>query len=229
MHPLPHVSLRGIRPSPAGWAAILLMAALLLVMACDFAVQRSASGLVYRNAAEVPAAPVAVIFGAKVFPDGTLSAVLRERVEAGIRLYQAGRVRKLLMTGDNGRVEYDEVSAMKRYAVTRGIPAPDIVRDFAGFRTYDSCYRAREIFGIRRAVLVTQEYHLYRALYTARGLGIDAVGFAAAPGMGAEEMQVNRRRELLSRMACLADVALRHPPRFLGPPEPLFANQRADR
>lgn len=218
-----------MRPGPAGWAAALLLAALLFVMGCDAAVQGASRALVFREIRALPPAPVGVVFGAKVLPNGRLSPVLRERVEAGIRLYRAGKVRKLLMTGDNGRVEYDEVTAMKRYAVERGVPAEDVVRDFAGFRTYDSCYRAREIFGIRRAILVTQEYHLYRALYTARGLGIDAVGFAAEPGMDAAAMQVHRRRELLSRIVCLADVALRHPPRLLGPREPLFAGERRDR
>lgn len=105
--------------------------------------------------------------------------MLRERVLAGVKLYQAGKIKKLLMTGDNSRSDYDEVTAMKRFAISHGVAAKDIVGDFAEFRTVDSCYRARHIFMVTDAVLVIQAYHLPRALFLSHSAGLSAVGFEA--------------------------------------------------
>lgn len=193
-------------------------------------VEGAARGRVLTWVEEVPAAPVAILFGARVYPDGTLCPVLEERVQAGIALYRAGKVRKLLMTGDNSRRSYDEVSAMKAYAVARGVPPEDVVRDFAGFRTFDSCYRARSVFGVQRAVLVTQAYHLPRALYLARQLGINAVGFAAQNGVDRSVLAQYEAREWPADAEAVLDLHVWHKkPRFAGPPEPLFADGRADR
>jgi vancomycin permeability regulator SanA len=178
---------------------------------------------------DVPSRPVGIVFGAGVYPGGTLSPVLERRVRAGVELYRSGRVRKLLMSGDNGRPDYDEVTAMKRRAVQLGVPARDVVRDFAGFRSYDTCYRAREIFDVRSAVLVTQAFHMPRALYLARGVGIDAVGYVAEPGMPEDVVKYLEGREVGARFAAVRDVVLRPRPRFLGPPEPLFENEHPDR
>ncbi len=123
--------------------------------------------------------PVAIVFGAGIRPDGRLSPMLRDRMDAAIALYRAGKVRKLLVSGDNRFVDYNEPGRMYDYAVAAGVPAGDVVRDYAGRRTYDTCYRAREIFGVHEAVLVTQRFHLPRALFTCGNLGIDATGFSA--------------------------------------------------
>jgi len=127
----------------------------------------------------VPPRPVAIVFGAGVWPDGRLSDILRDRVEVAAELYRHGKVRKLLMTGDNRFIYYNEPGHMRAYALSLGVPAEDIVLDYAGRRTYDSCYRAREIFGVQEAILVSQAYHLDRALFTADHLGLDVVGVAA--------------------------------------------------
>ena len=119
-----------------------------------------------------PAAPVAIVFGAGVRTDGRLSPMLRDRMDTAITLYQAGKVRKLLVSGDNRFVEYNEPAAMYDYAVARGVPPDDVVRDYAGRRTYDTCYRANAIFGVTDALLVTQRFHLPRALFTCRNLGL---------------------------------------------------------
>jgi len=215
---------------PAVWAVLTAaVAAVAFVSVADRHVRLLETPRIYREASRVPEAPVAMVFGALVFPSGELSPVLRERVEAGIALYRAGKVRKLLMTGDNGRQAYDEVSAMKAYAVRHGVPARDIVRDYAGFRTYDSCYRARNVFGVERAVLVTQAFHLPRALYLARRLGIDAVGFAADRGAGAWHGPSMRHRERLACAAAVLDLLFHRKPRFLGRPEPVFADERNSR
>ncbi|MGV3719921.1 MAG: SanA/YdcF family protein [Actinomycetota bacterium] len=192
-------------------------------------VEAAGSAGIYRRLADVPERPVAIVFGARVYESGAVSPVLDQRVRAAVDLYQAGKVRKLLMTGDNGRVEYDEVTAMKRRAMELGVPARDVVRDFAGFRTYDSCYRAQRIFGVESAVLVTQEFHLDRALFLARRFGIDAVGYVAEPGMPDAMIQSQEAREVPARIAAAFDSLSKRSPRFLGAREPLFQDERDDR
>jgi SanA protein len=122
---------------------------------------------------------IAIIFGARVFADGRLTNSLYDRVLTGVELYRAGRVKKLLMTGDRQDDSYDEPAAMKKMALELGVAESDIVLDNDGKRTYDSCYRAREIFEVRKAILVTQDYHQPRALYLCNNLGIDSIGITA--------------------------------------------------
>ncbi len=135
--------------------------------------------LVLTDIALVPERPVAIVFGAGIRPDGRLSPMLQDRMDTAIALYRAGTVRKLLVSGDNRFVYYDEPGRMYDYAVARGIPAGDVVRDYAGRRTYDTCYRASAIFGVTQAILVTQRFHLPRAIFTCRNLGMDAIGLSA--------------------------------------------------
>lgn len=120
-----------------------------------------------------------IVFGALVRQDGTLSDMLRDRVETGVRLYKEGAADKILMTGDSENADYDETTAMKKYAVEQGVPEEDIVCDPYGLSTYDSLWRVKNVYKIEKAVLVTQEYHLYRALYIAEKLGISSVGVSA--------------------------------------------------
>lgn len=122
---------------------------------------------------------IAIVFGARVWDDKSLSPVLYDRVVTAVELYRAGRVAKILMSGDNPFENYDEPTAMKETAVRLGVPANDVVLDFAGRRTYDTCYRAREIFEVKKAILVTQEFHQARALYLCNNLGVDSVGIIA--------------------------------------------------
>lgn len=160
-----------------------------------------------------PSAPVAVVFGAGLGPSGIPSPVLAERVDAAIALYRAGKVQKLLLSGDNSDRYHDETSAMRRYALQRGLPESDVVGDFGGLSTYDTCYRAKEVFEVDHALLVTQAFHLPRALFIANSLGIDAFGVPAdGPDAG---RSVYSLRELFSRPLALAMVLLRPTPRFL--------------
>lgn len=122
---------------------------------------------------------VAIVFGAKVWNDKSPSPVLYDRVVTAVELYRAGRVEKILMSGDNPTENYDEPTAMKETAVRLGVSASDVVLDFAGRRTYDTCYRAREIFEVRKAIIVTQEFHQARALYLCNNLGVDSIGITA--------------------------------------------------
>ena len=117
-----------------------------------------------------------MVLGAGLRRDGKPSAMLADRLRVGIDVYNAGAAEKLLMSGDHGRTHYDEVNAMKAFALEYGIPSPDIFMDHAGFSTYESMYRARDIFQVKKIVIVTQHYHLYRAIYNARQMGLEAYG-----------------------------------------------------
>jgi vancomycin permeability regulator SanA len=125
---------------------------------------------------EVPAAPVALVLGARVYPSGTPSPFLAARLDLAHRLYSAGKVRVVLVSGDNMAKEYNEPDAMRTYLINAGMPAEAVVADYAGFDTYDSCARALRIFGVEQLIVVTQSYHLPRAVATCRALGVDATG-----------------------------------------------------
>jgi SanA protein len=155
----------------------------------------AARGAVYRDVGAIPPRRVAIIFGAQVLPGGQLSVALANRVDAGIALYRAGKVQRLLMTGDRREENYDEPDAMRVYALAHGVPDAAILLDYSGLRTYDSCYRARSIFAFRadEAVVVTQDYHLARALFTCDGLGLRAIGYVAAPFDGPRAREAELR------------------------------------
>ncbi len=122
---------------------------------------------------------VAIVYGAAVYKNGRLSDALYDRVKTGVELYKAGKVKKLLMSGDNSRKGYDEPTAMKNKAIELGVPVEDIIVDFAGRRTYDTCYRAVNIFNVKKAIHVTQEFHLPRAIYLCEKMGVDSIGLKA--------------------------------------------------
>jgi SanA protein len=177
---------------------------------------------IYPSAADAPEAPVAIVFGAGLSRDGTPMPVLADRVAAAVDLYKAGKVSKLILTGDNRFPEYNEPEAMRRYAISLGIPEADLVPDFAGRRTYDSCYRARFVFNVKKAILVSQEFHLPRAVYLCDQLGIDAVGVAADRRIyrTASLIQWNLR-EWAACIFAILETQITHPQPVLGPLEPL--------
>jgi SanA protein len=121
---------------------------------------------------------VAIVFGASVYSNGDLSPVLEDRVDTAIELYRARKVDRILVSGDNRHPSYNEPKAMQEYLVTHAVAPKDVVVDYAGRSTYETCLRAKEVFGLQRAVLVSQSYHLSRALFIANRLGLDAVGMA---------------------------------------------------
>ncbi len=179
-------------------------------------------GRIYK-AEDAPHAPVAIVFGAGLYRDGSPTPVLRDRVQAASDLYFQGKVDKILMSGDNRFVDYDEPSAMLEYAVGLGVPADDIVRDYAGRRTYDTCYRAREIFGVEEAILVTQAFHLPRALYLCDQLGVDSNGVSADLRYYLKRSRIFWNiRETLATVTALWDVHISHPLPVLGEYEPIF-------
>lgn len=168
--------LRRLRPRRLLAAGALAVALAALTMAgSELWIQQSASGRVYREA-DVPAAPVALVLGSEVYPDGSPSPFVAARLDIAHRLLDAGKVKAILISGDNGHWDYNEPGSMEVYLVARGVPVSRIALDYAGFDTYDSCARAHRIFGVTQAIVVTQSYHVDRAVALCRSQGIDATG-----------------------------------------------------
>ncbi len=167
--------------------------------------------------AELPTERVAIVFGARIYADGGLSQMLADRVETAVQLYQADKVQKLIMSGDNRFDYYDEPGQMMEYAMKRGVPRQDIQPDYGGRRTYDTCYRAKEIFQLKSVVLVTQDFHLPRALFTCRGLGIEATGVSAdLRTYYWRSLWWSKIREVPATMMALVDVIREEPAPVLG-------------
>ena len=166
-------------------------------------VRATAAGHIYMES-EVPAAPVALVLGAKVFPDGTPSPFLTARLDLAKRLYDAGRVEMIIVSGDSNAAEYDEPAAMREYLVYAGVPASKVVVDDTGFDTYESCMRARRIFNVSRLIMVTQSYHLPRAVATCRALGVDAMG--VGDDLARQHPRSWRRGVVRDQLACLKTV-----------------------
>ena len=175
---------------------------------------------------EQPEAQVALVFGAGLRRDGSPTAILRDRVQSAVELYKSGKVKKLLMSGDNSYMDYNEPGAMREYALGLGVPENDIVLDYAGRRTYDSCYRALYIFGIKSAILVTQPFHLPRAIYTCRKLGIEATGYAAENITYRKSSQLYwNMREIAAMLVSTIEVSITHPVPVLGVKETIFPEE----
>ena len=156
-----------------------------------------------------------LILGAGVWANNRPSPMLVDRLEEGIRLYNEDVSEKIIVSGDHGKVDYDEVNVMKNYLIDAGIPSEDIFMDHAGFSTYESMYRAKEIFGAQKMILVTQEYHLYRALFICNSMGIDAYGSPADPRAYAGAFKRNVR-EWIARDKDIFYCLFKVRPTYLG-------------
>jgi vancomycin permeability regulator SanA len=200
--------------------ALSVAAAVLLMAIADLWVRAEAHGHVH-TVATVPAAPVALVLGAEVYPDGSPSPFLAARLEIARQLLAAGKVRAILVSGDHMNWGYNEPGAMFQWLVDRGVPNRRIVLDHAGFDTYDSCARARQVFGVSQAIVVTQSYHLDRAVALCRRLGVTATGVPD------DTVRIYRApwrnsviRERGAVVKALGDVLSGRDPVFLGPLEP---------
>ncbi|HJR79184.1 MAG TPA: ElyC/SanA/YdcF family protein [Anaerolineales bacterium] len=170
-----------------------------------------------------PAQGVAIVFGAGLRRDGTPTAILRDRVQTAANLYLSGRVEKLLMSGDGQMANYNEPEAMRGFALSLGVPEEAIILDFAGSRTYDTCYRAKEIFGVNSALLVTQKFHLPRALFLCNALGLEAAGVEANNRQFRRSaMLIWNTRELFATIGAFLDVFVSYPYPVSGDPQPLL-------
>jgi SanA protein len=173
-----------------------------------------------------PARRVAIVFGAGLWRDGSPTPVLRDRVATAAQLYFAGKVDKLLMSGDNSYIDYNEPGAMRDYALELGIPEQAIVLDYAGRRTYDTCYRAGAIFGLKDAILVTQNFHLPRALYVCNALGLASIGVPAdLRTYPNRSLFYWNLREAPATLVALWEVYISRPEPILGNPEPIFPSE----
>ena len=178
------------------------------------------------NPESTPPGRVAIVFGAGLWHDGSPSPVLRDRVATAADLYFSGKVEKLLMSGDNSTPSHNEPGAMRDFALGLGIPDEDIILDYAGRRTYDTCYRAREIYNLESAILVTQAFHLPRALYTCNLLGVLAIGVPADLRQYRRSSQTFwNLRESVATVVALWEIHLSQPEPILGNPEPIFPQE----
>jgi vancomycin permeability regulator SanA len=208
------------RSTRTRWAWSLAAAAALAVAGPIAWVQASGQRGIEPNAAAVPRTPVAIVFGAGLKPGGSPSVYLARRLEAARALFADGRVGVILVSGDNGTPQHDEPTAMRDWLISHGVPGDRVVRDFAGFDTHDTCVRAYDVFGVRSAVLLTQDYHLRRAMFSCRAAGVDVVGLGvSARSVTPRQAVVWRLRELPASWKGWWDAVTSRTPKFDGPPE----------
>ncbi len=204
---------------------LLLLAASLAVFADAYVFWRGSQGI-YENVDDLPSADAVLVLGAAVYRDGRMSAVFADRAGAALEVYRAGKVKKVLVSGDHSRDDYDEVNIAKNFFLQNRVSSEDIFVDYAGFNTYDSAVRAKEIFQVDSLIVATQEFHLPRALYLARQAGIEAHGIKADlrpynPGF------YNTWRENGARIKAFWRVIFKDSPRFLGDAIPITGDGRA--
>lgn len=206
------------------YVVIVLIIMILIVLAINFYVKLSTKKQIIENNdySNLEDIDCIIILGAGIWGDKP-SPMLEDRLLEGISLYENNVSTKIIMSGDHGREEYDEVNIMKKFAIEKGIPSENIFMDHAGFSSYESIYRAKEIFGANKIVIVTQKYHLYRALYIANQLGIEAYGVGADPRqyVGATYREL---REILARNKDFVKCIFKPEPTYLGDTIPVSGN-----
>ena len=201
------------------YVAIAVAVVVLAWGASAIAVYWVSAGRVFDKPSDVPHCRAAVVLGCrKALPNGLLNLYFTRRIAAAAELYKAGKVDCLIVSGDNHIKEYDEASDMKESLAEAGVPADRVVCDYAGFRTLDSVVRAKKVFGLDSFIVVSQKDHVRRAVFTARGFGCNAYGYAAPDVNGRYSIKTTIR-EQLAKIAAVLDVILRRGPKFLGPRE----------
>jgi Uncharacterized membrane protein len=206
---------------------ILTIATILLLGSCFLIgrhVKSTAKPYIYASNS-IPFRYTGMVLGAHVGKNGTPSLVLADRLNTALSLYHKGKFKRFLLTGDHGRKTYDEVNNMKRYLMEQGVPECDIFLDHAGFDTYSSMVRAKEVFQVKDVIVITQKFHLSRALYIARQKGLDAVGCDA--GMTDQSpLKTLEIRESLANLKAFWEVLINKKPRFLGPTIPITGDSK---
>jgi SanA protein len=201
---------------------VLIILGIVLLIGPRIVTGLEARGRIY-SPADVPTRRVAIVFGAGLTRSGYPTPVLADRVSAAAQLYFSGKIEKILMSGDNRFVSYNEPEAMRQLAISLGVPDDAIVLDYAGRRSYDTCYRAKAIFRVDQAILVTQAFHMPRVLYLCNHLGVNSIGVES-------DLRTYRKstlffwnaRELLATAAAIWDINIGHPIPVLGDQEPIF-------
>jgi vancomycin permeability regulator SanA len=219
---------RGKRARIIKRALIIAALLLILIMAAVFIlylhVQSAGASFIRPDIQSIEPCDAAVILGAHVYSDGTLSSVLMDRVLTAIEVYKAKKARKILVSGDHGRKNYDEVNAVKTVLVNSGIPEEDIFLDHAGFDTFDSLYRCKHIFSANKVIIVTQEFHLGRALYIGSRLGLDVQGIKADRQEYAGSMM--KLREIPACVKAYFEILFGSGPKFMGEKIPITGDGR---
>jgi SanA protein len=197
---------------------VLVLLALVLgtVFTINYYVQRVAAQYIV-SADNVPQADAILVLGAYVYPNGTVSTMLNDRLTTALSLYEAGKSQRILVSGDHGRKDYDEVNTMKQFLKNKSVPGSVVFMDHAGFNTYNSMYRAKEIFTVKKVIIVTQEYHLKRAVFIARQLGLEAYGVASDKHNYGSVMIQYELREIAARNKdFITSKIIKPKPTFLG-------------
>jgi SanA protein len=203
--------------------AVVAVALVALIVAAHITIYLATKSYIYNAVTEIPSAQAALIPGAAIFEDGALSSIFLDRVDKAIELYKAGKVSKILVSGDNSTVSYNEVNPVRLYLISQNIPDEDIFLDHAGFDTYSSMYRARDIFGVTSLIVSTQSFHLPRAVFIAHRLGMEAYGVNADVG---HMLFRNYIREVLANEKALLDLVLHRKPKYLGETIPITGDGR---
>jgi len=175
-------------------------------------IQESTSEDIYSEISELPDSNTVIVLGASVHSDGKLSPILQDRVDTALKIFRSGKAKQFLLSGDNRQNDYDEVSAMKNYLLERDVPETLIFTDPAGIDTYDSMYRSNSIFQVTKAIIVTQKFHLPRALFISNGLGLDYIGFPAAQKHYQTQNSLIRR-EKLANIKAVWEILIGHTPK----------------
>lgn len=205
------------------WIIYPIILILFFVLLIFIIIKVKTRAYIYNSVEDVPHAQAAVILGAAIKKDGTLSPILQDRVKAAIKLYQAKKVEKILVSGDNSTVSHNEVNPVRKYLLDNGVLDEDIFLDHAGFDTYSSMYRARDVFKAESITIVTQSFHLPRSIFIAHALGIDANGFNADNG---HYKLNNYLREMLANVKAVFNLIFNRVPKYLGKEIPLSGDGR---
>jgi vancomycin permeability regulator SanA len=212
------------------WTCIVIIVIFFVIvfagLAIDNYVKNNGSRYI-ANENDVPKSDAILILGAYVYPNGIVSTMLNDRLTVGFELYQRGKAAKLIVSGDHGKFSYDEVNAMKKFLIDKGARNEDVFMDHAGFSTYESLYRARDIFQAKNIIIVTQQYHLMRAVFIARELGLKAYGVAADRQDYGIVMEKYKLREIAARDKDFFNAKIIKPkPTFLGEAIPVTGDGR---
>lgn len=205
------------------FAAVGFGLLLVFILATNITMYIATKSYIHNAVADAPNAEAAVIPGAAIFPDGSLSSIFIDRADMAIALYEAGKVSKILVSGDNSTVSHNEVNPVRLYLISQGVPDEDIFLDHAGFDTYSTMYRARDIFGVSSVLISTQSFHLPRAVFIARRLGIEAYGVNADVG---HMLFRNYIREALADEKAVLDLVSKKKPKYLGEKIPITGDGR---
>lgn len=210
---------------------LLCVASATAVMCVDTYVKTKAKGSIIEveEAEKINDADCIIVLGCRVWSDNTPSWMLSDRLKMGVELYKSGAAPKILMSGDHGRKDYDEVNVMRKYAEDEGVNSHDIFTDHAGFSTYETMYRAKEVFGAKKVIIVTQSYHLYRAVYDAQKLGLEAVGVVSYENQYDNKQTYRDIREIAARCKDFVYCIFKPKPTYLGEVIPISGDGELSR